>query len=226
MRDYKEIFISIIYLLLVLVISILFALLFLIIALVLILEVLNYLSLKDVQWASWVGGIAAVFAAIYTRRIWINNLIREEIKEITTLHYRYLDRHLKDTFNIHIINTKDKDKDKELENYYNYFKGLEINLDFSDYIGKLESTEMLKYEDIGIYAKQLKETLNKMQTNLNLFFQEMDLYKNAINHKNNKSIHRLDQANYAYESFVKSKIEYERYYFELKKALSKGYRKI
>lgn len=222
MRDCKEIFISIIYLLLVLVISIPFILLFLVIILILSLEVLNYLSLKDVQWASWVGGIAAVFAAIYTRRIWINNLIREEIKEITTLHYRYLDCHLKDTFNIHIINTKDK----ELESHYNYFKGLEINLDFSDYIGKLESTEMLKYEDIGIYAKQLKETLNKMQTNLNLFFQEMDLYKNAINQKNNNESIRLKQADYAYESFVNSRIEYERYYFELKKALSKGYRKI
>lgn len=158
-------------------------------------------------------------------RVWINNLIREEIKEITTLHYRYLDCHLKDTFNIHIINTKDKEY-KELESYYNYFKGLEINLDFSDYIGKLESTEMLKYEDIGIYAKQLKETLNKMQTNLNLFFQEMDLYKNAINQKNNNGSIRLKQADYAYESFVNSRIEYERYYFELKKSLSKGYRKI
>lgn len=222
MRYYKEIFTSIIYFLLVLVISIPFILLFLIIALVLSLEVLNYLSLKDVQWASWVGAIAAIFAAIYTRRIWINNLIREEIKEITALHYRYLDRHLKDTFNIHIINTKDK----ELENYYNYFKGLEIDLDFSDYIGKLESTEMLKYEDIGIYAKQLKETLNQMQINFHLFFQEMDLYKIAINQNNNNESIQLEQANYAYESFVKSKIEYERSYFELKKALSKGYRKI
>lgn len=193
-------FLKIIFLILALVISILFILLFLIIALVLILEVLNYLSLKDVQWASWVGGIAAVFAAIYTRRIWINNLIREEIKEITALHYRYLDRHLKDTFNIHIINTKDK----ELESYYNYFKGLEIDLDFYDYIGKLESTEMLKYEDIGIYAKQLKEILNQMQTSFNLFFQEMDLYKRAINQKNNNESIRLKQADYAYKSFVKS----------------------
>lgn len=222
MRDCKEIFTSIIYLLLVLVISIPFILLFLIIILILSLEVLNYLSLKDVQWASWVGGIAAVFAAIYTRRIWINNLIREEIKEITTLHYRYLDPYLKDTFNIHIIDTKDK----ELESYYNYFKELEINLDFSDYIGKLESTEMLKYEDVGIYAKQLKKTLDKMQTSFYLFFQEMDLYKSAINQKNNNESIRLKQADYAYESFVKSRIEYERYYFELKKSLSKGYRKI
>lgn len=215
-------FLKIIFLILALVISILFILLFLIIALVLILEVLNYLSLKDVQWASWVGGIAAVFAAIYTRRIWINNLIREEIKEITALHYRYLDRHLKDTFNIHIINTKDK----ELESYYNYFKGLEIDLDFYDYIGKLESTEMLKYEDIGIYAKQLKEILNQMQTSFNLFFQEMDLYKRAINQKNNNESIRLKQADYAYKSFVKSIINYNSSYFELKKALSKGYRKI
>lgn len=222
MRDCKEIFISIVYLLLVLVISIPFILLFLIIILILSLEVLNYLSLKDMQWASWVGGIAAVFAAIYTRRIWINNLIREEIKEITTLHYRYLDHYLKDTFNIHIIDTKDK----ELESYYNYFKELEINLDFSDYIGKLESTEMLKYEDVGIYAKQLKKTLDQMQTSFYLFFQEMDLYKSAINQKNNNESIRLKQADYAYESFVKSRIEYERYYFELKKALSKGYRKI
>ncbi len=222
MRDCREIFISIIYLLLVLVISIPFILLFLIIILILSLEVLNYLSLKDVQWASWVGGIAAVFAAIYTRRIWINNLIREEIKEITTLHYRYLDHYLKDTFNIHIIDTKDK----ELESYYNYFKELEINLDFSDYIGKLESTEMLKYEDVGIYAKQLKKTLDQMQTSFYLFFQEMDLYKSAINQKNNNESIRLKQADYAYKSFVKSRIEYERYYFELKKALSKGYRKI
>lgn len=222
MRDCKEIFISIVYLLLVLVISIPFILLFLIIILILSLEVLNYLSLKDMQWASWVGGIAAVFAAIYTRRIWINNLIREEIKEITTLHYRYLDHYLKDTFNIHIIDTKDK----ELESYYNYFKELEINLDFSDYIGKLESTEMLKYEDVGIYAKQLKKTLDQMQTSFYLFFQEMDLYKSAINQKNNNESIRLKQADYAYESFVKSRIEYERYYFELKKALSKGYHKI
>ena len=222
MRDCKEIFISIIYLLLVLVISIPFILLFLVIILILSLEVLNYLSLKDVQWASWVGGIAAVFAAIYTRRIWINNLIREEIKEITALHYRYLDRHLKDTFNIHIINTKDK----ELESYYNYFKGLEIDLDFSDYIGKLESTEMLKYEDIGIYAKQLKKTLDQMQTSFYLFFQEMDLYKSAINQKNNNESISLKQADYAYESFVKSIINYNSSYFELKKALSKGYRKI
>ena len=222
MRDCKEIFISIVYLLLVLVISIPFILLFLIIILILSLEVLNYLSLKDMQWASWVGGIAAVFAAIYTMRIWINNLIREEIKEITTLHYRYLDHYLKDTFNIHIIDTKDK----ELESYYNYFKELEINLDFSDYIGKLESTEMLKYEDVGIYAKQLKKTLDQMQTSFYLFFQEMDLYKSAINQKNNNESIRLKQADYAYESFVKSRIEYERYYFELKKALSKGYRKI
>lgn len=222
MRDCKEIFTSIIYLIFALIISIPFILLFLITALALSLEVLNYLSLKDVQWASWVGGIAAVFAAIYTRRIWINNLLREEIKEITALHYRYLDRHLKDTFNIHIIKTKDK----ELESYYNYFKELEINLDFSDYIGKLESTEMLKYEDVGIYAKQLKKTLDQMQTSFYLFFQEMDLYKSAINQKNNNKSIRLKQADYAYKSFVKSRIEYERYYFELKKSLSKGYRKI
>lgn len=178
----------------------------LIVILFLALEILNYTSSKDVQWASWLGSICACLAAYYTRKIWINNVLREELKELSSLHYKYMDIFMRSFFVYRPTNCENE-LEKELVFYHQCFLDNNIELDLSNFIGKMETIIAIRDSEISNLAKKVQSSLKELNFSFSSFSNEIRyMQKETIEYNKLAS---LSNADISYKSILRSKNEYE-----------------
>lgn len=212
----QEIVKDLICVVLVLAVSIPLIVICLIVILFLVLEILQYTSSKNVQWASWLGSICACLAAYYTRKIWINNVIREELKELSSLHYKHMDIFLR-SFYIYIPNNFENQLEKELTFYYQCFLDNKVELDLSNFIGKMETIIAIKDPEISDLAKKVQSSLKELNFSFSSFSNEILCMQKEMTEPNKCA--SLSNVGIVYKSIIKSKLEYEAHFPLLLKLL-------